>query len=334
MTRGNETLTERMDQMVSNLTPIHPERCIFRVPNVLRDGNEELYEPKVIAIGPYHRGKPGLDSMEENKIRYLRNILQRTGNQSVDCLIRAVVPHEEKVRKCYAESICYLSSDEVVQILVLDGCFIIQLFFGYEMMGPEIIDEDPVINSMVLLIALENDMLLIENQIPFFILEILFNTIHPHPSFCNELKRQILVFFYHKLKMYGWTREDMSNLFLGERFINDGLTPQEIEQLFTKNVYHLLDIIHIAICFRFNESSPTASPLQIEKVFVKSVTKLKEANVRLTASSSSEKRSIFDITFKEGKLKIPSLGLTDSSEFEIRNLIALELCQKGHKRRR
>ncbi|XP_047335940.1 UPF0481 protein At3g47200-like [Impatiens glandulifera] len=327
-----------MDQMVSNLTPIHPERCIFRVPEVLRDGNEEFYEPKVISIGPYHQGKPGLNSMEEHKIRYLRTILQRTGNQSVDCFVQAVLPHEEKVRKCYAESIDYLSSDELVQILVLDGCFIIELFTRYQMIGSGMIDDDPVINSIVLLVALWKDMLLIENQIPFFILEILFNTIHPDLSNVNELKRQTLFFFYSRLTHYSWPPGDIvqflsKNIFIiDESFIKERMT-QDTEQLISQNVYHLLDIIHKAICFRFKESPSTPSLPQIEREFVKSATKIKEANVRLNASSSSQKTSIFDITFKDGELKIPNLGIDDASETEILNLIAFELCQPNQMKR-
>ncbi|XP_047340845.1 UPF0481 protein At3g47200-like [Impatiens glandulifera] len=336
MTRRNERVTNCIHQMVSNLAPIHSERCIFRVPEALRYGNEEFYEPKVIAIGPYHRGKPGLAFMEEQKIRYLQNILQRTGSQSVDCLVRAVMPHEETVRKCYAESISYLSSDELVQILVLDGCFIIEVFIRFQMMGSGIIDDnDPVMNSFVLLTTLWKDMLLMENQIPFFILEILFNTMHHDLSIGNELKRQTLVFFYRRLTQYSWDPRDINqllskNLFIiDESFIDESIT-QDIEQLLTKNVCHLLDIIHKAICFRFKESSPTASQSQIEREFVKSATKLKEANVRLKSSLSSEKRSIFDITFKDGELKIPNLGIDGASEIEIRNLIAFELCQRNH----
>ena len=100
---------------------------------------------------------------------------------------------------------------------------------------------------------------------------------------------------------------------------------QDIEQLISQDVFHLLDIIHKVICFRFKETRQTAPPSQTEMSFVRSATKLKEANVSLNASSSSEKRSIFDITFNDGELKIPCLGMDDSSEIEIRNLIAFEL---------
>ncbi|KAL9411145.1 hypothetical protein AB3S75_044854 [Citrus x aurantiifolia] len=45
---------------------------IFKVPDVLRKLNEKAYEPEMLAIGPYHRGKEQLLAFEEHKTRYLR----------------------------------------------------------------------------------------------------------------------------------------------------------------------------------------------------------------------------------------------------------------------
>ncbi|XP_047340982.1 UPF0481 protein At3g47200-like [Impatiens glandulifera] len=301
--------------MVSKLFPIYPERCIFRVPDALRHGNEEFYEPTVLAIGPYHRGKPRLASMEDQKIRNLKELLNITGDQSVDRFVRAIMPHEEKVRKCYSEPIDYLSSNELVQMLVLDGCFIIQLFRRYwrwsESSKVSIVDDDPVINSSFLLIELQKDMLLIENQIPFFIIEILFNTIYPRVSIGNELKRLTLVFYYKRLKRYAWTTEDHT-------------------QLFGENVCHLLQIAHMVVCSDF---TPATSQSQTQlNSFVYSATKLEEANVRLKTTSKLT-RSIFDITFRKGELEIPGFNIDDDSEVEIRNFIAFELCQRPSNKR-
>uniref|UniRef100_A0A7N2M7E7 Uncharacterized protein n=1 Tax=Quercus lobata TaxID=97700 RepID=A0A7N2M7E7_QUELO len=44
---------------------------IFRVPKRLVDINDHFYEPNSVSIGPYHRGKPHFQMIEEHKWRYL-----------------------------------------------------------------------------------------------------------------------------------------------------------------------------------------------------------------------------------------------------------------------
>ncbi|KAI9195743.1 hypothetical protein LWI28_017671 [Acer negundo] len=60
------------------LYPISGECCIYRVPPGIRKGNEKLYTPKLVSIGPLHHGSNELQAMEEHKIRYLQHFLQRT----------------------------------------------------------------------------------------------------------------------------------------------------------------------------------------------------------------------------------------------------------------
>ncbi|XP_047336384.1 uncharacterized protein LOC124939952 isoform X2 [Impatiens glandulifera] len=129
--RGNEREILTKDQMVSKVTDITQKKCIFRVPDELRNGNEEFYEPKMVAIGPYHRGKPCLTSMEGRKMLYQQEFLQRTDKESVDSLVQAVMQHEHRVRKCYDKPLTNLNSAELAQIMVLDGCFYIELFCRY-----------------------------------------------------------------------------------------------------------------------------------------------------------------------------------------------------------
>ncbi|XP_047336786.1 UPF0481 protein At3g47200-like [Impatiens glandulifera] len=354
---GNETATIRIERMVSKLTPIYEERCIFRVPESLRNGNEESYEPKVLSIGPYHRGKPRLASMEVHKIRYLQQLLQLSGNQSVDKLVEAITPEVEKVRKYYAEPINSISNDELAQMLVLDGCFIIELFrrfetradffptsvdkdeyydfslnlFGYKHITNSLRD-DPVINSDVLLNELQNDLLLIENQIPFFILEILCSEISSTIlSLDTELEELTIKFLCRKYEMYRW----WNKFFIDELF---------------EHRLHLLEIAHkTSSCFYKKGLKEDISPKHNTFIscfykkgleedispssnygnfcFVNSATKLEEANVRLKAGTD-QYGSTFNITFSNGKLTIPKITIDDHFEIEIRNFIAFELCQQ------
>jgi hypothetical protein len=50
---------------------------IFRVPAHVRDASKELYEPRLVSVGPYYRGREALRAMEQHKWRYLRELMGR-----------------------------------------------------------------------------------------------------------------------------------------------------------------------------------------------------------------------------------------------------------------
>ncbi|XP_047340921.1 UPF0481 protein At3g47200-like [Impatiens glandulifera] len=289
-------------EIVEVVTDIIQEKCIFRVPQEMCRGNDhqEFYEPKVLAIGPYHHGKPNLDSMEVHKKIYLKKFLRRTDNESMNSLVQAVMQHEQRVRKCYGESnITNVNRDKLAQMMVFDGCFIIELLHRYS--DPNYSINDSMFNSNISLIALQNDMLLVENQIPFFILKILFDKILPTPGY--SLINNTFVFFGNRLKKY--------NKY-------DSLLSEE-------EVYHLLHIIH-----KFVTSLFLPLPLQRQTKttpFMISATNMEETNVKLKMSSDIS-RSMLDITFKKGKLEIPCWNVDNQSEIEFRNIIAFEMCQQ------
>lgn len=45
--------------------------------------DEEAYEPVIPAIGPYHHSKRHFMAMEEHKMRYLKLLLRRRGQDSM-----------------------------------------------------------------------------------------------------------------------------------------------------------------------------------------------------------------------------------------------------------
>ena len=74
--------------------------------------------------------------------------------------------------------------------LSLDGCFIIEIFYkdDNEMLRD---DDDPIFNMSCMLQYLYHDLILLENQIPWFVLEKLFNlTKEPGSKTLSELALQ------------------------------------------------------------------------------------------------------------------------------------------------
>ncbi|KAL0385625.1 UNVERIFIED_CONTAM: hypothetical protein Sradi_2956800 [Sesamum radiatum] len=155
--------------------------------------------------------------MEEHKLRCLHLLLKRT-RENVEMYISAMGELEQRARNCYAEPVS-LNSAEFIKMLVLDGCFIIELV--REETDPTC-ENDPIFEMGWLMGTLERDIILFENQIPFFVLCTLFDMIDgPHQR--NMLIDRLLSFC--KGLYPGGPRKDETKR-----------SPEEIK--------HILDLIH------------------------------------------------------------------------------------------
>ncbi|BFG14023.1 hypothetical protein CerSpe_002970 [Prunus speciosa] len=77
---GEDTLLLALKEKIRRnpgpaLSPLPPASCIFKVPEALRRHNPKAYEPHVVSIGPFHRGRDHekLQRMEAVKQWYLDN---------------------------------------------------------------------------------------------------------------------------------------------------------------------------------------------------------------------------------------------------------------------
>ncbi|KAG7995594.1 hypothetical protein I3843_01G117800 [Carya illinoinensis] len=167
------TRIKAIDKKLAALTPINAEEyCIFKVHDQLLKVNEKAYKPVLLAIGPYNdHGKVGQGLMEEHKLRYLSQMLRRTNESSVEGYIEALRELEERARRCYAERIS-LTTYEFVEMMLLDGCFIIELFRKLEVWSD--INDDPIFQISWMLDVIARDLMLFENQLPYFVLTKLF----------------------------------------------------------------------------------------------------------------------------------------------------------------
>ncbi|KAL3506269.1 hypothetical protein ACH5RR_031651 [Cinchona calisaya] len=276
------------------------EQCIFKVHDGLRNHKKEAYEPKVLSIRPYHHGKPKLEKMEMHKLRYLKELLGRRGDTNPDRYIIALTEREDCARKCYAEEeISQISKNDFVEMMLLDGCFVIEFLRKY--FEPEFQNRDDTIFQMDWLSGnIATDLILFENQVPFFILVELFNMTKLPDEEGN------LIDLAHCLCNY-----------------LVGPTGNPYPEISQDEVIHLLDLVHKSLCSSFaerlteiNESAGDLSD------FIRSTTELRQRGIQFEVAPKSQ--SWLDITFENGKLKIPSLIISDHTESVFRNLIAYE----------
>ncbi|XP_018717361.2 UPF0481 protein At3g47200 [Eucalyptus grandis] len=168
--------------------------CIFTVPKRLRQTNEKAYTPRVVAIGPYHRLNPSLKPMEDHKLLYLKNFLQHDQNNSLEDYIDKVKSWEDEARNCYDRQI-KLNSDKFAEMILLDDIFVIQLLLMHGEWR-EMLPNDQIFGKPWMLTDISEDMALLENQIPFFIIHRLFEmAFGTHQQLMSQLLELVCLFF-------------------------------------------------------------------------------------------------------------------------------------------
>nr|XP_008351562.2 UPF0481 protein At3g47200-like [Malus domestica] len=187
-----EKLKNNIAKKLLHDSPLPASSCIFRVPHQVRRQNVQAYEPDIVSIGPFHRGRSGnqFRLMENVKGWYLQRLLSQA-NLTLETLIKGVMDLDKPARNCYAEPLDHLNKIDFVEMMVLDGCFRIELFRRLYILeldenenDPVELDEndtveleenDPVFHVPCMLGYLQHDILLLESQLPWFVLERLYD---------------------------------------------------------------------------------------------------------------------------------------------------------------
>ncbi|MED6148869.1 hypothetical protein PIB30_057089 [Stylosanthes scabra] len=135
--------------MVKKAQPLFATQscCIYKVPHSIRQLKEDAYTPKIISIGPLHHGNPRLVTMEAHKQVYCQHLFQRS-EASLSDLVSCVQQMEPQIRACYSEKI-NLTEDELVKVIFIDCCFIIEFFLRDEWMRNDVIPSKPWMDNQV-----------------------------------------------------------------------------------------------------------------------------------------------------------------------------------------
>ncbi|XP_057776338.1 UPF0481 protein At3g47200-like [Salvia miltiorrhiza] len=279
-------------------TGAESECTIYRVHEHLRNVNPIAYEPEVIAIGPYHRNKDHLKMMEDHKLRYFQHLIRRKPSNNVESYAACVGRLEAEARKCYADEPTSLSPSEFIQMLVLDGCFIVELLLKRDMVSLRE-KNDPIFQMDWIVTSLQRDLMLFENQLPLFVLCELFDLIED-PGQHSRLQDLLVQFF---------------------SIMCDGEGYRGQASIAPRKVKHLLHFIHRSWLPR---GTGTGGRKKQDKglQFINSAARLKEANVRFEISEPQA--ALFDVRFENGVMIMAPLRVEDKTESFLRNLVAYE----------
>ena len=296
---------------------------IPRVPQILRwtqDFNK-FYEPRVISFGPYHHSKPDLHPEEMIKPLYAEQFLADS-NQDIKDLYTKIGSNIKAVRDCYDSNSTKEYDDEALAwMMLLDGCSLLQ-----------IIRETDTSNVLAYhqrcLVKL--DLFLLENQLPFGVLKLIFEgaKFNDGPSMEEKIKK----------------------------FVTDTGRPTGILlEDENEEPSHLLDLFRSALLGRFKmirrsqpeqeqqpEKKGKSSSRQGEdrgsccpwkkgiwKSF-RNIKELKAAGIHLQLNRTSSLRDIsFNSHFFYGCLKLPPIIIDGFTKPKFLNIVAYEMCPEA-----
>ncbi|PQM43193.1 hypothetical protein Pyn_39025 [Prunus yedoensis var. nudiflora] len=175
--------TDQSEKKCNDPVKFSKQWCIYRIPSKLRNVKDEAYTPQLISIGPFHHGNPKLGDMESHKKKYYENFCQRTSRKKEE-LENFIREKEYEILRCYAGSI-ELDID-FVKVILIDACFILELFLRN--CQTEKHENYYILRSPLLRKAVEQDLILFENQLPYPLLQGLYDFANPTYSSSNPRK--------------------------------------------------------------------------------------------------------------------------------------------------
>ncbi|XP_071710349.1 UPF0481 protein At3g47200-like isoform X2 [Rutidosis leptorrhynchoides] len=278
--------------------------CIFKVPSVLRAISPDSYNPRVVSIGPLHREAENVQAMEARKATYRRCLLNHLNlplEQTLRTCVKKITASIDQIKESYFEMNTY-TNVELAQMMVMDGFFILEFLRSHEESGGD---------HVLLSTDIVYDLLLLENQIPFFVLQDLFDsTILIHKPDAS-LKNLILHVLRH------------IRLFVE--------TLREVNDLRETKPDHILGLMHK--CYQPAETSNP--PLKGKQIH--SACELDRAYVKFMPNQDPS--WAMEIKFEQSRLRcfswscgntlrMPVIQIYDFTESLLRNLIVYEQSAK------
>ncbi|KAI7997262.1 UPF0481 protein [Camellia lanceoleosa] len=303
--------------------------CIPRIPDELRAQKETAYKPRVVSIGPIHSNNERLNANEPIKLSYRDSLCSRIRGdeympKTMELCMSATKKLEANVKKCYAEKVELIINEKQIslaEMMLIDGCFILELLYKYYSIKNKLLKrsiDGPVFSSLMKLLAIRHDLLLLENQIPFFVLEKLFSlTVKCIPN-----------------RPHNISLTDYVLSFFGNNFSSGN---DNLRKKVNTSDYHILHLLHQ--CYLPNHDPWKGKGDEDEIEFPKmkfrfpSTSDLDLARVKFEVGTGEDMFNVkFDKPrgllrwFHRARFEISTLSIYDGTEPLLRNLIAFEQC--------
>ncbi|KAJ3691408.1 hypothetical protein LUZ61_020572 [Rhynchospora tenuis] len=259
-----------------------------------REGLEEEFTPTKIGIGVFHGDL--VSKYQPLKLACFKRFVDRS-EKPIDYYWDRLKEIEISIRNFYSPLPKDIDSDELIESMLIDGSFLIELFRGYN-------DPHNYVIPYHYFGLVRNDLLKVENQIPFPILELLFQ-LQEGCSTDSRIELVNLCVLYFRARI--------PTTLKGNFEIHDH-----------KHVLHLYHQIFTADSFIQISSLPFTLLELLESpqpMTIPSATQLKHHGIQFQTSSKS---NTMCVEFKYGTLTLPVIDMNGFNRAVIANLVAYE----------
>lgn len=180
MALGERSWVAHFDSQIKNVNPsdeleLWRKQSIYRVPACIKDLNSKAYKPQVVSFGPFHHGEAQVMPMEEHKHRALLHFLKRA-TKPLDDFVTAMEEVVQQLQDAYQnlDEDWRRDREKFLQLMIVDGCFMLEIMRLSTGRSNDYAFNDPIFSSHGVLYTvpyIRRDMLMIENQLPFLVLE-------------------------------------------------------------------------------------------------------------------------------------------------------------------
>ncbi|KAK6912263.1 Protein of unknown function DUF247, plant [Dillenia turbinata] len=152
---------------------------IFNVPKTLMSSNPEFFTPQEVALGPYHHHRPELYEMERYKVLAAKLIQNQLQDSKFEDVVEDLSKHESRIRAYYHKYLDF-NSNRLAWMMALDASFLLELLqvFVLKEAGKELTRVSSRMSNLLDFAGMKSahnavlrDMVMLENQIPLFVLQ-------------------------------------------------------------------------------------------------------------------------------------------------------------------
>ncbi|KAH6768367.1 hypothetical protein C2S51_013703 [Perilla frutescens var. frutescens] len=309
-----------------------------RVPTLVRQGRDQIYDPVLVSLGPYYHGKSRLKRVEALKVQIVNEVLSSSLRRQK--LLDEIRRRLDDIRSFYGGGGADKYGDEeLAEMMLRDACFLV---YCMKTMTAHQDQKHCTVHrhlGMSRVAFVVRDFFMLENQLPFWIIKTLV-------SLTSQDNHQALAAANSDDNDHG--NNGCETFFCN--LMPSMITGDYDSQQETKTPLHLLDARRTTFiqqkemmknscqvnkdnssCHCFFKSRDGTKKKEKEKMMMtnnpfRSVTDLKAKGIHFRPSSYC----LTDIKFCShsfyGKLRLPILSLDNKTNVIFSNIIALEMC--------
>ncbi|CAK8565773.1 unnamed protein product [Lathyrus sativus] len=338
----------------------HPK--IQKVAEYLRNRKnfDKQYSPKLVSIGPIHHDNQNLKLGESYKLTWAAKYIQTT-QCSPQILYKKIADNINELKGLFADDVLALANaaeslkgfrsleEKLSWLLFVDGCSLLYILVNVNLdQLDEPKDVDIKVDQLVLVIM---DALLLENQLPYLVLKLLW---------INDNETELVDIMKNFLKCHHWATPETKRKWKWQRILESKSTENFSNMVHSKkgkeevhhndtvlelpkesSPIHLLDLQRKIILTKSNSKTESDNEANNKKkkqigknseektkmMTYRNIQDLRAAGIKLKSSAT---RRPTDVDFSEGwfaaKLTLPEIVVDDTTASTFLNLVAYEMC--------